>query len=226
MTPRTLTVVSATLLVATIVMGVGLSFKANIAIAQVMDNMTSGMMMQHGMMGPGMMRMGPGMMAPGMMAGNQSVMTQMMKPGQNITSSINLMEIIPQAIGSRVNVSLSNATTTAEDSIGNNSHAVASHIDEHNGYLVYNVMVIDPSMNISKVIVDPGNGNVLLTEQISKEEHMMMHRMGGQHMMLGPGMMGPGMMTGGGHDMMMGAQHGGGMMMGPMNQGMMGGYPG
>ena len=122
------------------------------------------------------------------------------------------MDIIPQAIGSRVNVSLSNATTTAEDSIGNNSHAVASHIDEHNGYLVYNVMVIDPSMNISKVIVDPGNGEVLLTEQMSKEEHMMMHKMGGQHMM------GPGMMMGGGH--------GGGMMMGPMNQGMTSGYPG
>ena len=121
-------------------------------------------------------------------------------------------------------MSLSNATTTAEDSIGNNSHAVASHIDEHNGYLVYNVMVIDPSMNISKVIVDPGNGDVLLTEQISKEEHMMMHKMGGQHMM-GPGMMGmdPGMMDPG---MMMGAQQGRGMMTGPMNQGIMGGYPG
>jgi hypothetical protein len=224
MIPRTLTVVSATLLVATIVIGAELSFKANNAIAQTMGNMISDMMM-----GPGMM--GPGMMGPGMMASNQSVMTQMMKPGQNITSSVNLMEIIPQAIGSRVNVSLSNATTTAEDSIGNNSHAVASHINEHNGYLVYNVMVIDPSMNISKVIVDPGNGDVLLTEQISKEEHMMMHKMGGQHTMMGPGMMGPGMMgpgmmMGGGHNMMMGAQHGGGMMMGPMNQGLMGGYPG
>ena len=199
MIPRTMTVVSATLLVATIVIGAGLSFKANIAIAQ---------------------EMGPGMMGPGMMAANQSVMTQMMKPGENITSSINMMDIISQAIGSRVNVSLSNATTTAEDSIGNNSHAVVAHIDESNGYLVYSVMVIDPSMNISNVIVDPGNGDVLLTEQISKEEHMMMHKMGGQHMM------GPGMMMGGGHDMMMGAQRGGGMMMGPMNQGMMGGYPG
>jgi hypothetical protein len=214
MIPRTLMAVSAILLAATIVIGGELSLKTNNAIAQ--------------MMGPGMM--GPGMMGPGMMAANQSVMTQMMKPGQNITSSINMMDIIPQAIGSRVNVSLSNATTTAEDSIGNNSHAVVAHIDESNGYLVYNIMVIDPSMNISNVIVDPGNGVVLLTEQISKEEHMMMHKMGGQHMMgpgmMGPGMMGPGMMMGGGHDMMMGAQHGGGMMMGPMNQGMMGGYPG
>jgi len=134
----------------------------------------------------------------------------MMKPSQNITSSINLMNIIHQAIGSKVNVSLSDAATTAEGSIGNNSHAVAAHIDEQNGYLVYNIMVIDPSMNLSKVIVDPGNGEVLLSEQISKEEHMMMHGLA-----MGPGMMGPGMMMGG-------PQQGRGMMMGPMNQGMMG----
>ena len=117
------------------------------------------------------------------------------------------MNIIHQVIESKVNVSLSNATTTAEESLGNSSHAVAAHIDEHNGYLVYNVMVIDPSMNFSKVVVDPGNGDILLTEQISKEEHMMMYAMGGQHMM-SPGMMGPGKIK---HD----------MMMGPMNQGMM-----
>src|SRR5215218_6510667 len=133
-----------------------------------------------------------------------------MKPGQNITSSINLMNIIQQAIGSKVNVSLSDAATTAEGSIGNNSHAVAAQLDQRNGYLVYNVMVIDPSMNFSKVIVDPGNGEVLLTEQISKEEHMMMHGLA-----MGPGMMGPGMMMGG-------PQQGRGMKMGPMNQGMMG----
>jgi uncharacterized membrane protein YkoI len=111
-----------------------------------------------------------------------------MKPGQNITSSINLMNIIQQAIGSKVNVSLSDAATTAEGSIGNNSHAVAAQLDQRNGYLVYNVMVIDPSMNFSKVIVDPGNGQVLSSKQISKEEHMRMHGM------MGPGMMGPGMM--------------------------------
>jgi len=120
--------------------------------------------------------------------GNMTAADMMMKPVQNITSSINLMDIIHQAIGSKVNVSLSDAATTAEGSVGNGSHAVVAHIDENNGYLVYNVMVIDPSMNLSKVIVDPGNGQVLSSEQISKEEHMMMHGM------MGPGMMGPGMM--------------------------------
>jgi len=129
--------------------------------------------------------------------GNMTTAGMMMKPGQNITSSINLMNIIHQAIESKVNVSLSDAAITAEGSVGNGSHAVSAHIDDKDGYLVYNVMVIDPSMNFSKVIVDPGNGEVLLSEQISKEEHMMMHGMGKQHMM-GPGMMmGPpgGMMT-------------------------------
>jgi uncharacterized membrane protein YkoI len=149
--------------------------------------------------------------------GNMTAADMMMKPGKNITSSINLMNLIGQAIGSKVNVSLSDAATTAEASVGNNSHAVAAYIDEQNGYLVYTVMVIDPSMNFSKVIVDPGNGQVLSSKQISKEEHMRMH-----------GMMGPGIM---GHNMMMGPPGrmigGEKMMMGPMHQGMMtGGYPG
>ena len=149
--------------------------------------------------------------------GNMTAADMKMKPGKNITSSINLKDIIGQAIGSKVNVSLSDAATTAEASVGTGSHAVAAHIDDKNGYLVYNVMVIDPSMNFSKVIVDPGNGQVLSSKQISKEEHMRMH-----------GMMGPGMM---GHNMMMGPP--GGMMGGEMMKGsqhsrgmMMGGYPG
>ena len=54
-------------------------------------------------------------------------------------------------------------------------------------------MVIDPSMNFSKVVVDPGNGEVILSEPISKEEHMRMPGMDKKGMM-GPGMMmeGPG----------------------------------
>jgi hypothetical protein len=38
---------------------------------------------------------------------------------------------------------------------------------------------------------DPGNGEVLFSKQLSKEEHMMMHGMGKQ------GILGPGMMMGG-----------------------------
>jgi hypothetical protein len=156
-----------------------------------------------------------------MMGGNDTGM--MTKPGarmmgsSNITSSINLMTIISEAIGSNINVSLSDAATTAETSVGNGSHAASAELGENNGYLVYNIMVIDPSMNFSKVVVDPGNGEVLSSKQLSKEEHMMMHEMGGRDMMMGPGMMmgGPGKMMK--HDK---------MGMGPPDGMMGGGYPG
>jgi uncharacterized membrane protein YkoI len=155
-----------------------------------------------------------------MMGGNDTGMMMprdMMKMGNNITSSVNLMNIIGNAIGSNINVSLSDAASTAETSVGNGSHAASAELGENNGYLVYNIMVIDPSMNFSKVVVDPGNGEVLSSKQLSKEEHMMMHEMEGRDMMMGPGMMmgGPGKMMK--HDR---------MGMGPPDGMMGGGYPG
>jgi hypothetical protein len=150
-----------------------------------------------------------------MMGGNETGMMKsgdrMMKMGSNITGSINLMNVIGEAIGSNINVSLSDAATTAETSVGNDSHAVSAELGEEGTFLVYNIMVIDPSMNFSKVIVDPGNGEVLSSEQISKEQHMKMHGKDKQ------GMMGPGMMMGGQEEK---------MRMGPPGGMMMGGYPG
>lgn len=137
---------------------------------------------------------------------------EMMMGGNNITSSINLMSVISEAIGSNINVSLSDAALTAESSVGNGSHAASAELGENNGYLVYNVMVIDPNMNFSKVVIDPGNGEVLFNKQLSKEEHMMMHEMGERGTMMSPSMTmgGPGGMMK--HDMGTGPP--GGMMMG------------
>jgi hypothetical protein len=150
-----------------------------------------------------------------MMGSNETGMMKsgdrMMKMKSNISGSINLMNIIGEAIGSNINVSLSDAATTAETSVGNDSHAVSAELGEEGTFLVYNIMVIDPSMNFSKVIVDPGNGEVLSSEQISKEQHMKMHGKDKQ------GMMGPGMMMGGQEEK---------MRMGPPGGMMMGGYPG
>jgi hypothetical protein len=60
-------------------------------------------------------------------------------------------------------------------------------------------------------VVDPGNGEVLSSKQLSKEEHMMMHEMGGRDMMMG------------GPDKMMKHDR---MGMGPPDGMMGGGYPG
>jgi hypothetical protein len=73
-----------------------------------------------------------------------------MKMGNNITSSINLMKAIGSAIGSKINVGLSDASTAAKTSVGNDSQAVSAELGEKNGYLVYNVMVIDPNMNFNR----------------------------------------------------------------------------
>jgi hypothetical protein len=86
-----------------------------------------------------------------MMGGNDTSMTKsgdrMTKMNGNITGSVDLMSVISEAIGSKINVSLSDASTTAETSVGNESHAVSAELGENSGFLVYNIMVIDPNMN-------------------------------------------------------------------------------
>ncbi|MGC1134922.1 MAG: hypothetical protein WA941_18985 [Nitrososphaeraceae archaeon] len=207
MSPKTLAIVTAMLLTAMIAISGGISsFTTNNATAQMTGNMTSNMMRQGEMMGQGM---GMGIMdgrlmgmGPGMMIGNQSTTMQMMGADSNVTGSINLHSTISNAIASQVKVSLSQAASTAEGAVGNNSHAVAAHIGEANGYLTYCVWVLGPDKNMNMVIVDPGNGQVLSNRQISLQHPMMagMHfGMMGPGMtgmgsgMMGPGMMGPGM---------------------------------
>jgi uncharacterized membrane protein YkoI len=136
------------------------------------------------------------MAGPNMMDRN---MTEMMKPGmmplmkgENITGSINLMSTISNAIASQVKVSLSEAATSAENDVGNDSHAVAAHIGGENGYLFYTVCVFGPNGKIHKIIIDPADGEILLARELSGREAMMMH----QGMMTGRGMMDNEMMTG------------------------------
>jgi hypothetical protein len=124
---------------------------------------------------------------------------------QQINGTINLGQTIFEAIGSKVNTSLTQAITTAEQSVGNNSFALAAFGGEHGGYLVDTIILGTPGMKFHKVIVDPGNGQVLASQEISHKEWMKMQQMmhgggrgtGGERMMMGPpGMTGPGMMMG------------------------------
>ncbi|MGH9976446.1 MAG: hypothetical protein ACRD8Z_11495 [Nitrososphaeraceae archaeon] len=127
-----------------------------------------------------------------------------------INGSINLEQTIFEAIGSKVNTTLTQAITTAEQSVGNNSFALIAFGGDHDGFLAYTVLLSTPEMEFYKVIVDPGTGQVLASDEVSHMEWMKMQQMmhsrsaGGEGMMMGPeGMMG--------HE---------GMMMGP--EGMMG----
>ena len=120
----------------------------------------------------------------------QSVNAQMMgHSGGNMTSSllelqqkvksngtINLEQTIFKAISSKVNTSLTQALTTAERSVGNNSFAVAGFGGEYGGYLAYQIILGTPGMEFYTVLVDPGNGHVLATQKVSAAELEKMHQ--------------------------------------------------
>jgi uncharacterized membrane protein YkoI len=84
---------------------------------------------------------------------------------RNLTGSVQIFPSKSQIIQTKASVSLSAAATTAEKSVGLNSHATSAHIAIVNGYLVYRVHVIDTNNNIHRVIVDAGNGKILSTIQ-------------------------------------------------------------
>jgi hypothetical protein len=91
-----------------------------------------------------------------------------------------------------VHVNLANASTTAEKAIEANAHSMAVRIGVVHGFLVYMALVVDSSNNFHGVLVDPGNGKVIVSTPMSFAAMMR----SGMGMMMGPGMgmMGPGMM--------------------------------
>jgi uncharacterized iron-regulated membrane protein len=109
-----------------------------------------------------------------------------------INGTINLQQTIVDAIGSKVNTTLTQAITTAEQTTGNNSFALAAFGGPHGGYLVYTIILGTPGMEFHKVIVDPGTGQILASQEISQKEWMKMQQM--QHMMHSGDAVGGGMM--------------------------------
>jgi hypothetical protein len=159
--------------------------------------------------------MNPNMM--GMMNPNMMGLMNMtgISAGQNITGSIKLLPAMMNGIDSQIKIRLGDAVVTAEKELGNNSRAVAAHLGVVNGYLVYFTWTVDtvpptiaiasPDIGLHKLIIDPGNGKVLLSQKVSTMQ--MMNMMNG--MTMNPNIMGMG-------NMMMNPN-----MMGMMNSGMM-----
>src|SRR2546425_9117967 len=87
-------------------------------------------------------------------------------PLKNLTGSVQVFPRLSQTIQSKANVSLSAAATSAEKSVGPNSHVISAHLGVVNGYLVYTAHVVDACNNIHRVILDAGNGKVLSTIQL------------------------------------------------------------
>src|SRR5918995_4164325 len=93
-----------------------------------------------------------------------------------INGTINLEQTIFEAIGSKINTSLTQAITTAEQSVGNYSFALAAFGAEQGGYFTYRIILGTPGMKFYNVIVDPGNGQILATQEVSQRELEKMHQ--------------------------------------------------
>ncbi|HYV52332.1 MAG TPA: PepSY domain-containing protein [Candidatus Eisenbacteria bacterium] len=84
----------------------------------------------------------------------------------NLTGSVQVFPGLSQTIQSKAKISLSTAATIAEKSVNPSSHAVSAHVGIKNGYLVYSVRILDSNNNLHWIIVDAGNGKVLLSQQL------------------------------------------------------------
>lgn len=68
------------------------------------------------------------------------------------------------------NTSLSQAMVTAEKSVGNNSFAIAGFGTSTGRHLAYTIIIGTHGPEYYNVTVDPRNGQILATEQLTQDE--------------------------------------------------------
>jgi hypothetical protein len=96
---------------------------------------------------------------------NKSIMT-------NLNGTIKVESTITKAFKSKVTTDIIGAIQAAQASVGPNSFVKEAELEEAHGFLVYKIKVVDENMKKYKVIVDPGNGEVLLKKEITwYDEH-------------------------------------------------------
>ena len=85
----------------------------------------------------------------------------------NWTGTIDVESTIGEAFKSKVNVNMIDAIKAALVNVGLNSTVKEAELTHVHNYLVYKIMVIDEDMKKYKVIVDPGNGEILFKKEIT-----------------------------------------------------------
>jgi hypothetical protein len=81
-------------------------------------------------------------------------------------SSIPVFPTLMQALGSKINTNLMDATANAIETTGTNSSALSALLLVENGFLVYRIIVTDPAGVVREVLVDPGNGKILSSRSL------------------------------------------------------------
>jgi hypothetical protein len=108
-------------------------------------------------------------------SGNMTSGLQELEQKAMANGTINLEQTTLEAINSKINTSLTEAITTAQNTVGDNSFAVAAFGTEYGGYFTYQIILGTPRMEFYTVLVDPGNGHILATQKVSAAELERMH---------------------------------------------------
>jgi hypothetical protein len=80
----------------------------------------------------------------------------------DLNGTINVETTIAEAFKSKVTTDIIGAIQAAQASIGANSVVKEAELTHAHGYSVYKITAVDENMKKYKVIVDPGNGQVLM----------------------------------------------------------------
>src|SRR5687767_8520688 len=99
--------------------------------------------------------------------------TSEMQDKVNWTGTIDVKSTIGEAFKSKVTVNIIDAINTAQTNVGANSFVKEAELTDAHGYLVYKITAVDENMKKYKVIVDPGNGQVLMKKEVTgyDDEH-------------------------------------------------------
>ena len=89
-----------------------------------------------------------------------------------LNGTINVEKTMAEAFKSKITTDIIGAIQAAQASVGPNSFVCSAELTHAHGYLVYKIMAADENMKIYKVIVDPGNGQVLMKKEVSWDEAM------------------------------------------------------
>ncbi|HJT85325.1 MAG TPA: hypothetical protein VJ697_12670 [Nitrososphaeraceae archaeon] len=84
----------------------------------------------------------------------------------NLNGTINVEKTMAEAVKSKITTDIIGAIQAAQGFIGPNTFVRSAELTPVHGYLVYKIMAVDENMKIYNVIVDPGNGQVLLKKEI------------------------------------------------------------
>ena len=97
--------------------------------------------------------------------------TSQMGDKGNLTGTIEVERTIADAFKSKVTVNIIDAITAAQNSVGPNSFVKEAELTHAHGYLVYKMKVVDENLKKYKVIVDPGNGSILMQKELTYSEY-------------------------------------------------------